>query len=191
MSLGGLLASAYVWADHNALTLLLAALALPVVGTLAAWLGKGGRTDRYGRLIASVVVGLGLCTLLLAVIALVIAQTGFDRSPLEANVVLLAAPLVCVSLVWALSGWCSRSMNLNRCVALSTLRSSHLPAPQCCGCSRSSADGASCSGVTSASSRSSSCSACTSCADSHVEHSAAAIGRAPIFGAGSGPGLSK
>jgi hypothetical protein len=96
MSLGGLLASAYVWADHNALTLLLAALALPVVGTLAAWLGKGGRTDRYGRLIASVVVGLGLCTLLLAVIALVIAQTGFDRSPLEANVVLLAAPLVCV-----------------------------------------------------------------------------------------------
>ena len=97
MSLGELLASAYAWADARAYWILAAAVALPVVGTVAAWIGKGGRTDRDGRFIASTLVGLGVVVFALALAAIVFAHAVLERSALEANVALLLAPLACLA----------------------------------------------------------------------------------------------
>ena len=101
MSLGELLALAYGWADAHAPQILLAAVAVPLLGTLAAWIGRGGRTDRDGRAIASVLVGFGLAVLLLGLAAALVAHLAFDRSVLEADVALLAAPPVCLALCLA------------------------------------------------------------------------------------------
>ena len=60
MALDELLAGLYAWAAVQAQWLLIAALAIPAVGSMAAWIGKGGRTDRDGRVIASLLVGFGM-----------------------------------------------------------------------------------------------------------------------------------
>ncbi|HSN91192.1 MAG TPA: hypothetical protein VLS93_08175 [Anaeromyxobacteraceae bacterium] len=60
MSLRELLGALYAAAVERRLAILLVALAVPAAGTLAARIGKAGRTDADGRLLASVVVGFGL-----------------------------------------------------------------------------------------------------------------------------------
>lgn len=78
--------------------LVVAALALPVVGTVAARIGKAGRTDRDGRFIASAVMGVALSALVLELMIIAVALTGFGRSILEADLLLLLAPIVSVGL---------------------------------------------------------------------------------------------
>jgi hypothetical protein len=97
MSLGELLASLYVWADAHAPHVLAAAALLPAGGTFAAWVGKQGRTDQDGRVLASAVVGLAILFAVAVLTAGAIAVAAFDRSLLEANVLLLAAPIVCLA----------------------------------------------------------------------------------------------
>ena len=101
MSLADLLVSVYRWADARALEILLAGALIPVAGTLAAWIGRGGRTDRDGRFIASALIGFGLAVFLVEVIAIVVAHLAFDRSALDAGIVLLLAPVVCLVLCLA------------------------------------------------------------------------------------------
>ncbi len=101
MSLGDLLASAYGWADAHAVQLLLAAIVVPALGTIAAWVGRGGRTDRDGRAVASALVGFGLVVFALALVFALLAHLLFERSVLEAHVALLAAPPVCLGLCLA------------------------------------------------------------------------------------------
>jgi hypothetical protein len=76
---------------------LIASLAWAVGGSLLAWIGKGGRTDSDGRTIASVIIGGAVLSIIVAVAALAIAHVGFHRGPLDANVLLLAAPLTCLA----------------------------------------------------------------------------------------------
>lgn len=97
MSLGELLAAAYRWADGHALTILGVAVVIPIVGTLVAWIGKGGRTDADGRFVASVLVGFGLCVFLVEVLAIVVAHVAFERSLVDASIALLVAPLICLA----------------------------------------------------------------------------------------------
>ena len=73
------------------------ALLIPVIGTLLAWIGKGGRTDRDGRLIASSVVLFGLGAFLLEVLAVAVGRLAFERSILEVNVILVIAPVACLA----------------------------------------------------------------------------------------------
>ena len=92
-----LFASAYRWADHQALVILAASVVIPVLGTLAAWIGKGGRTDADGRYVASVLVGFGFGVFVFEVVAIIMAHLAFGRSLVEADVALLLAPVVCLA----------------------------------------------------------------------------------------------
>ena len=96
MALGELLMSLYAWADSRSLEIFAGAIGVPVAGTAMAWIGKGGRTDRDGRIIASTFVGFGLLVFLVEVIAIAIAHMAFQRSVMDADVVLLLAPIVCL-----------------------------------------------------------------------------------------------
>jgi len=114
MSVSEILVTVYAWLDFNALELLIAAVVIPVVGTLLAWVGKSGRTDRDGRLVASLLVGFGLVAFCVEVLALVIAHVSFGRGVLDANVFLLLSPVLCLTgcllgirMVFPLSGLAS------------------------------------------------------------------------------------
>lgn len=97
MPLRELLVSIYQWADDHALALLLVGLAWGLGGALLARLGRGGRSDSDGRTIASIVVGGAVLVIVLAALALGVAQLGFGKGLLDANVLLLAVPLVCLA----------------------------------------------------------------------------------------------
>lgn len=97
MSLRELFANIYFWADNHAVAVLLAAFVWAAGGSLLARIGKGGHSESDGRAIASVVIGGAVVVLIVAVAALAIAHAGFKKSPFDANVLLLAAPLVCVA----------------------------------------------------------------------------------------------
>ena len=98
MSVRELLIILYQWADAHALAWLLSALAWGLGGTLLAWLSKGGRSDRDGRLIASVVIGGAVLLLATTLLGLGVAYWAFDRGLMDANALLLLAPLACVLL---------------------------------------------------------------------------------------------
>lgn len=97
MTVAELLVALYAWADARAPVFLVVAVVVPAVGTALAWIGKGGRSDREGRLVASLLVGFGIIAVILAIIALAVAHVAFDRGVLDANLVLLVSPLVCLA----------------------------------------------------------------------------------------------
>ncbi len=105
VTLGHFLGSAYHWADQRAAAILAAGFLFPVLGTALARIGKGGRTDQDGRFIANAVVGVGLGGALIELMALGLAHSALHRSLLEANVMLLAAPVVCLGLCLAGMRW--------------------------------------------------------------------------------------
>lgn len=96
MTLQELLSLGYSWIEVRAEWVLLCTCAIPIVGTLAAWIGKGGRTDRDGRHFANLLIGFGLLVLAVEVTALVVAHLAFGTSIFEANVTLLIAPVICL-----------------------------------------------------------------------------------------------
>lgn len=96
MSLRELLINSYLWADANALALLFAATAWGLFGTLLARVAKSGRSDQDGRLIASVVIGAAVLLLVAAMLAVSVAYVTFNQGLMDANALLLLAPLVCV-----------------------------------------------------------------------------------------------
>lgn len=97
MTLDELFLQSYDWADRNAQMLLLAAVLWPVVGSVAALIGKGGKTDADGRFIASTVVGIAMLAALVEVGGLVIARKVMAADLLQANAFLLLAPLLCLA----------------------------------------------------------------------------------------------
>jgi hypothetical protein len=97
MTLNDLLVQAYLWCRDNASLILLGSVLLPLLGTLLARIGKGGKTDADGRLIASVVVAIALVAVLLEISCLLIARSLLDASLLDAPVALLIAPIVCLA----------------------------------------------------------------------------------------------
>lgn len=96
MPLRELFATLYQWADAQALALVLGALAWGLGGTLLARIARGGRSDRGGRAIANVVIGGAVLVMVASVLALGLAHMVFNRGMLDANVLLLAAPVLCV-----------------------------------------------------------------------------------------------
>lgn len=96
MTLGDFLGASYGWADAHANELLLAAVVVPLLGTLAARVGKAGRTDADGKFIASVVLGIALVAALIEAIAIGVGHGAFGRSVLDANLKLLVAPVLCL-----------------------------------------------------------------------------------------------
>lgn len=76
--------------------MLLAALFWGLGGTLLARLAKGGRSDKDGRVIASAVIGGAALLLVVALLAAGVAYVAFKQGLMDANALLLLAPLVCV-----------------------------------------------------------------------------------------------
>jgi len=79
---------------HNS-TIGLILMAVPVLGTLAAWVGRGGKTDKDGIFIANVVITVAMAIFAFAVIAGLIGLTVMNRSLLEGDLILVLSPLVC------------------------------------------------------------------------------------------------
>ncbi len=98
MTLNQFLVAAYAWAVAQRLIILIVALAVPVVGTLLARIGKAGKSDADGRFIASVVVGIGIVAVILEMLAIAIGAGVLGGSVLEGDVLLLASPLLCLGL---------------------------------------------------------------------------------------------
>src|SRR5690348_3382737 len=102
MTLQELLVAMYTFADAHALEAFGAALLLPVVGTALAWIGKGGKTDEDGKFIASAFVAISLFWAMLLVAGVTVGVSVMNASVLQANALLLLAPVVC--LVFTLLG---------------------------------------------------------------------------------------
>lgn len=92
MTLGESLTAAYLATKAVAPILFALAVVVPAVGTAAAWIGRGGRTDRDGRMIASAVVGSGLLLVVFEAVAIAVAGLVLERSILDADLLLLLAP---------------------------------------------------------------------------------------------------
>ncbi len=86
----------YAWSEVHSVEVFAAAIALPIVGSLAAWAGRGGKTDVDGRFIASAVIAIALAAAVLEVLGIGIALGLKDRTLLDANLLLLVAPVVCL-----------------------------------------------------------------------------------------------
>jgi hypothetical protein len=97
MTLEQLVREAYAAADANAPWVLAGAALVPLLGTVAARIAKGGKTDADGRLIASLVMAFALVAVVLEIACLFIARAALDANVLEANAMLFAAPVVCLT----------------------------------------------------------------------------------------------
>lgn len=102
MTLNELLQGLYAWAVTQRFWILFVAVVLPAAGTLVARIGKAGKTDADGRVVASVVVGIGLAAVFVEILGIFVGHSLMGVSVLNADVALLAAPLLC--LVLALAG---------------------------------------------------------------------------------------
>lgn len=98
MTLSEILTDVHGFFDANALPVFLTCVGVPVVGTALAWVARGGRTDRDGRVIANVVLSFGLVAFVFAMLAIVVARWAFDVSLLDANALLLVGPLLALGL---------------------------------------------------------------------------------------------
>jgi len=98
MNLGELITSVYSWADLHALYILSAALIFPAAGTLLAGIGKTGKSDRDGRVVASLVVGGAILFMVAELASIAIAHMVLGKSVMDANVLLLVAPAGCLAL---------------------------------------------------------------------------------------------
>jgi hypothetical protein len=96
MTLDDILFDTYYWSSTNASLVLGASLGIPVVGTVLASIGKGGKTDKDGRFIASSVMAVAMLMVLLQVALLAYVSSVQGRSLMQANLVLLVAPPLCL-----------------------------------------------------------------------------------------------
>lgn len=102
MTLAETLTEAYRGLEAAAVPIFIVCAGVPVGGTLAAWIGRGGRTDKDGRFFANAVIAFGLLAFALEVLALLIARWALDVPLLQANILLLIGPPL--ALVLGLAG---------------------------------------------------------------------------------------
>ena len=98
MSLFDVLIALSHWLDAHAFDVFAASISVPLLGTIAAWMGKQGKTDTDGKAIASAFLGFVLFAVFVELILLSIAIFLEGRSVLETHILLLAAPLLCLFL---------------------------------------------------------------------------------------------
>lgn len=86
-----LLTGLYHWADQQALGILAASLALPLLGTLAVRLGKG---SSLGERIANLMILTAVAVFFVALLLAGLAQNVFKASLWQANILILLAPVI-------------------------------------------------------------------------------------------------
>ena len=95
MTLDEFFISSYQSLEAHNVAIGLVLTAVPVVGTLAAWVGRGGKTDKDGIFIANMVITVAMAIFAFAVIAGLIGLTVMNKSLLDGDLILLFSPLVC------------------------------------------------------------------------------------------------
>jgi hypothetical protein len=98
MTVDDALVGSSAWLQANALAVLMAAVLFPLVGTTAAFIGKGGKTDTDGKLIASTVMALAMTFFALDVLFVCYGVFIAHASLLDTNLFLLTAPVLCLVL---------------------------------------------------------------------------------------------
>ncbi|MCO4763286.1 MAG: hypothetical protein KC502_17345 [Myxococcales bacterium] len=71
---------------------------IPLLGTLATWIGRGGRTDNDGRALANALILIAMAIFIVFLLAATVAVTLLDRSLLQAEWTLLLTPIVWLGL---------------------------------------------------------------------------------------------
>ena len=102
MTLEATLVGLYSWLDTHAVVIAAGLVFATILGVTGAWVGRAGKSDRDGRWVANATLGLGFSAFVIEVIGLVIANWGFQKGLLDANLWLLMAPVVGLGL--SLSG---------------------------------------------------------------------------------------
>ncbi|MDP6705098.1 MAG: hypothetical protein QF893_02045 [Alphaproteobacteria bacterium] len=97
MTVNELVTGLYLSLDAIALPILAVAVLIPLAGTVLAWIGKQGDTEADGRLVANLFVDFSFAMILAEVFAIAFVLGFMEVGLLEANVVLLLAPPVCLA----------------------------------------------------------------------------------------------
>lgn len=84
--------SAFAFAEANGALFFALSVLVPIVGTGAALLGRGGKTDRDGRLYANAFILVAVVQFVVAMGVGVVAVAFLERSVLDVPVYLLLAP---------------------------------------------------------------------------------------------------
>ena len=84
--------AAFAFADGNDVLLFALSLAVPAVGFVLAWVGRGGRTDEDGKAFANIFVFVAAVQFVVATILGYVGVAFLDRTVLDTSVLLLAAP---------------------------------------------------------------------------------------------------
>jgi len=89
------------WGREHGTLIFLIFCAIPVLGTIASWIGKGGKTDADGKLFANLCIGFSILAVLGELITLVVVHNFIaqgDPSWIgEAPVLLALGPPVCLA----------------------------------------------------------------------------------------------
>jgi hypothetical protein len=96
MTLHEILTVSYGWANVHALVVFCGAVAVPAIGTLLAWVGRLGKTDQDGRIIASVVMAVAIFAVFVEIVGLSIGIGLLHLSLLDANFLLVVSPILCL-----------------------------------------------------------------------------------------------
>ncbi|HEX9887267.1 MAG TPA: hypothetical protein VGA70_12305 [Longimicrobiales bacterium] len=82
----------FAFAEAHAALYFALAVAVPLLGTLAAWMGRGGKTERDGILYANLVVIVAVAQFVLAMVVGSIGMVFLERSLWDAHVLVVLAP---------------------------------------------------------------------------------------------------
>ena len=96
LTLNELFAGSYGWCDTHAGLVLLIAILTPIIGTVAAYIGRHGKTDLDGKYIASAIIAFAVLLVAVEIGSIALAVGPLGRSILDANVVILIAPILCL-----------------------------------------------------------------------------------------------
>lgn len=84
----------YAFAEARPEAILLLAVLVPCTGVALAWVGRGGRTEEDGRLIADGLVLLGVVQFVVAMTVGWVGVAVLERTLLDTDLMILAAPWV-------------------------------------------------------------------------------------------------
>ena len=97
MTLENFFVTVYKGLLENKGLITVALVSIPVVGTLGAWIGKSGKTEKDGIFLANLVIWIATGVFAFAVIVALIGMSMMEKSLLQGDLVLLCAPIFCVT----------------------------------------------------------------------------------------------
>lgn len=100
MTIGELVLGPHAWAAEHTAQVLVASTVYPILATVIAWLGRGGRTDRDGVLAADAALWGAALVMAAGTVWFLAVQSVLERRFIDMELALLVAPLVCFVGTW-------------------------------------------------------------------------------------------